>query len=283
MPQDDLTQETLDDILTPFPEVIEEARRRSTDIELRKKVSEYLNNDIPAYFGEQPALYLARHVATPNFETLRFMHLVEPLGMPIIVTEDTKDKFVPHNTLKKTLCKMPICLGAHLKEGKMIEEFRKISIVDFNTANGKSFDSITTKWGEPLTAFHTDLLRRFLRMKIVLADDTPWIDRNCRGNLLEHYQRFLALFIVHGVLFEDYIIGDNEEMQFMREILRPAFEKVTTHFGVKPLITFLHPTSLESSLFWMSYPREVLDIVEERMARIPASCTPGRTLRTQPS
>ncbi|MBU0750107.1 hypothetical protein KKH15_01160 [Patescibacteria group bacterium] len=253
------------DLLTPFPEVIEELERRQHDPELRKRVEEYLKNDIPEYFLKEPVLYLARHVATPNFETLRFLHLTDSLNMPIVIGQDTKDIMVAHNPLKKDLGKLPICTGSKMKEGHLNEQYQYCTVIDFNTSVGKSFSDIRTVWGDPLVDFHTELFGHLTKHKVNIVDDWEWIDRNHRGNLLKHYHYFLALFIVHGVLFEDYLVEDVEEGEFIKNVLRPAFEHVESKLGIRPLITYLNSPSIESPIFWQSYPHTALDFIKDKM------------------
>jgi len=255
----------VDDLLTPFPEVIEELKRRSADKELRRKVEEYLGGDIPPYFTKGPVLYLARHVATPNYETLRFIHLVETCGMKVVIGQDTKDKFVPHNQLKKALGKLPVCLGITNKEGVSQERYQKIRVIDFNSANGRQLGRIQTLWGQSLVDFHAELLAPYTKGVVEVHEDAEWIDRNHRGDLLEHYKKFLALFVVHGVLFEDYQVEDKHEGRFVNEVLRPAYRFVEEAFGYRPLITQLTPTSVEHPEYWISYPKEVLDIVRKKL------------------
>ena len=248
--------------LTPYPIALEEIHRRSTDTVLRKKVEDYLAGDIPEYMGKDPVLYLARHVATPNFETLRFLHLLEPLGLPIVISQDTKDTFTSANMLKRFLGKMPVCIRITQKGGVANELYKHETIIDFAQAQGKPMSEVVTLWGEKLIEFHNRLFGKLANGSAKITDDAAWIDRNGRGDLLTHYKRFLALFIVHGVLFEDYLVEDREEEYFMREILEPAFTFVEEQFDVRPLITQLTPSSVESVKFWLSYPKDVLPLPE---------------------
>ena len=107
--------------------------------------------------------------------------------------------------------------------------------------------------------------KKFMHEKIENPDDALWIDRHHRGNLLEHYKDFLALFVTHGILFEDYVMEDKHEAQFVRKVLRPACHFIQRRFGLRPLIVPLVPKTFESDRFWLSYPEEVLDIVRENM------------------
>lgn len=255
----------VDDLFTPFPLVLEELERRREDTSLRVRVEAYLNNDLPEYFKNKPVLYLARHVATPNFETLRFVDLIERPGVKTVIGQDTKDRFIANNPLKRALGKLPISTGITKKDNRVFEQYRKVSILDFNSNNGKTFDAISTIWGEPLVEFHNGLFKKLGNRSIQIEDDALWIDRCHRGNLLAHYKKFLALFITHGVMFEDYQVQDKQEGKFVTEVLRPAFLHVEREFGLRPLITQLLPTSAESVDFWESYPREVLEIIEYKL------------------
>jgi len=253
--------------LTPFDVAVKELKARRLDRSLERKVREYLAEDVPFHFRGDPIFYLARHIATPNFETLRFLHLVDSAGMTTVIGQDVKDKFVPKNVLKKALGKLPISTGIVHKDGKYVEQFERMTIVDFNAMSGKPFSEIQTLWGESLASFHADLFSELHKGQISIVDDSEWIDRQHRGDLLAHYKKFLALFVVNGILFEDYCIEDKDEVRFKQEILKPAFRFVEKKFGYRPLITQLTPTTVESSEFWVSYPLKVRDIVRKRLAK----------------
>lgn len=78
-------------LLTPLPYALVELERRKRDPVLRKKIEEYLKADIPPYFGESPVLYLARHIATPNFETLRFLSNMSARGAQLFHLMRSRD------------------------------------------------------------------------------------------------------------------------------------------------------------------------------------------------
>lgn len=256
----------VDDLLTPLPEALAELEIRRRDPVLKKKIQDYIGDNVPSYFKGAPVLYLARHLATPNFETVRFSHLLQTYDLPVIIGQDTRDKFVPQNILKWSLCRLPVYIGTSHKDGQLLERFQKMTIVDFNTASGKPFSEIHTLWGQKLVDFHAELCARYLDQRVQIEDDAAWIDKNRRGDLLGHYKNFLTLFVMHGILFEDFLSENSEERRFVETVLRPAFSHVEKVFGVRPLITHLQPTSIESELFWMAYPAGVLDIIKEKMA-----------------
>src|SRR3989344_263898 len=257
---------SLEDFVLPPHAAVQELRKRQSHLKLRQHVFDYLSGDIPAYFDDGPVIYTARYIASPNFEMLRFIHLTEPLGLPVVITEDAQDIFVPQNNVKKALCKLPICSRITQDGPSIYELYENISIVDINHASGKRLCDIRTLWNEPLVDFHSAILATYIRGHAHVYSDTSWIDRNGRGNLIELYKRFLSLFLVHGVLFEDYVLDGNYEEEFVGAVLRPAFEYVENRFGMKPLIAALLPTSVESSNFWSSYPSEIGKVIKQRMA-----------------
>ena len=68
--------ETSTRIFTPLAEAVAEIQRRREHTDLMQRVEDFLQGDIPEYLrSPAPVLYLARHVATPNLETLRFVEL----------------------------------------------------------------------------------------------------------------------------------------------------------------------------------------------------------------
>ena len=130
-------------LMSPF-EAIAELERRRKNPELQRKIEEYLKADIPDYFKDGPILCLSRHIGTPNFETLRFIHLMRQFNMKVVVTQDSKGIFVPFNHVKKALTKLPILTRITQKGGRLNEQYENITIVDFNAADGKTFSEIKT-------------------------------------------------------------------------------------------------------------------------------------------
>jgi hypothetical protein len=234
-------------------EAVAELERRRKDSALRAKVENYLGGDIPECFTDGPILYLARHVATPNQETRAFLELAEQLGYRAVIGQDPGDIFAPHNSLKRALGKLPVVRGYSHDGGEILEY---VTVIDFNSASGKRISEIRTFAGKPLTQFHNDLFARVLGKLPTLSDDTVWIDRNQRGNLLEHYKRHLALYITHGILFEYFPVMDSEEQRMVASVLAPAFEALRSLFGVGPLITPPVSPSMEHGN-WETYPLSV--------------------------
>jgi hypothetical protein len=236
--------------LTPLSDAIPEIHKRRENRELMRAVEEYLGKDIPEYFRRsRPTLYLARHIASPNFETLRFIEIAKPFELPLVIGQDFNDKFVSQNSLKRALGKMPIvkCISSDHRE--MLENF---TIINFEEAQGKPLRDIKTIFNIPLAKFHNDLLTEVYPHAVELFDESAWIDRNGRGNLLEHYKRFLSLFIAHGIMFEFYEAEVDDF--FVENVLKPAVEYVTKEFGHRPLIANLVDDNISHIRNWNAYP-----------------------------
>lgn len=263
-----LSNSTKDIVLSPL-HAVKELRNRAQNPELRRRVEEYLGNDIPEYAQQGLFLCATRYIVSANFETLRFLNLSEPLSLPVVLTEDVQDIFIPQNVVKKALCKLPIHKRITNNAGILHEQYEYKSIVDINTMQGRPFRDIQTYWGESLTSFHHRILESTLRRRVSIYDDAEWINRNGRRDPLALYKRFLALFLVHGVYFEDYSMKDQDEVSFYEGVVLPAFNFVTEFFGVTPLIARLVPDKGESEVFWNSYPNSILEAIPSRTIDTP--------------
>lgn len=238
------------DLLTsPANAVIEMSNRRG-DSKLNARVEEYLRNDIPEHFKTNEVFfYLSRHLATPNFETLKANEIANEHRVPLFVGEDHTDKFVAHNQLKKALGKMSFETALDKKGNKIIVNK---TIIDFNTYNGKTIDSIDTISGQSLTAVHHALLKTY---EIQPYDESKWVQKHKKLEMCEYYERFLALMIVHGIMLEFYAV---EDVEFIDNVMRPAFQSITKRFGCKPLICTILSPEEEFSRDWLAYPNDVL-------------------------
>jgi hypothetical protein len=248
-------------IFTPLDEAIEEIRNRRANQELAARVHEYLADDVPSHFAENaPVGYLCRHIATPNYETLRFIELAKSAGLPMVIGEDPSDLLVGNNRLKRALGKMPVTKG-FTRAGE--EFFEHCTVIDFSIAQGKPLREITTHTNEPLQAFHTRLLQEIYPSGITIADESSWIDRKRRGQLLDHYRQLLSLFMIHGIMFEWF---EHDEKDFKDDVFLPAFHHVTQHFDRKPLIVELVPPTLATARDWNSYPSTLYQFIKQSIS-----------------
>jgi len=248
------------DYFTPLDEAVLEIKKRRTDQELLAKVHNYLSGDIPPHFSNQaPVGYLCRHIATPNYETLRFIELAKSVNLPILIGEDPSDLLVGNNRLKRALGKMTVTKGVTRTGEEIFEHF---TIINFSETQGQPLRDIFTHSREPLRAFHSRLLTEIYPSGVIVADESTWIDRKGRGELLLHYQQLLSLFLVHGIMFEWF---EADETDFEQTIFQPAFTYVKEHFGYKPLIVELVPPALATARNWNSYPSTLYQFIKQSL------------------
>lgn len=249
-------------LYTHLDEAWEELTRRRQDKDLERRVNEILGNDIPLPFSTDPKAVLFRHVLTPNYETRRFVSLLDGFGkIDPLFWEYHKDKYTPNNELKRTIGRLFFYHGKGKKGGMKLDS---LNVLDFNTANGKPISSLQTSWGQDFVQFHHDFFADCFRpMPGTTFDASDWF-QNHGGSSGNYYKSFMALFIRHGILFENMMLDDSE-VEFARDVFLPAFLEIFNELGVKPLIVALEPTNIEGDHFWMCYPGQDKEYVEKRM------------------
>ena len=211
-------------------------------------------HSLPAIFDRKYNLVLARHVATPNFEMLRFMAAVDALEMEPILLEYLDDKLALENKSKYFLCKLTFFEGFG-KHGGI--KTAKIPVVDFNAASGNAISSISTISQQSLVEIHHEFFRRvFGRFADNLFDISQWYKEN-GGCASQYYDFFLSIFVKNGILFENFLLA-KAEINFTRDIFLRAFIRVWQRTGCKPLIVALEPTTIEGDEFLYYYPQEYM-------------------------
>jgi hypothetical protein len=269
---------SLDRYYTPLPNAVSLLEKRRRDPALLSRIERYLEGDIPEHFRVGPILYLARHVATPNYETEAFLHACRSLQYNAAVGQDPKDIFVSHNSLKRSLGKLPVLRGVARTGAEIIEH---VTVLDFNRAQGRPLSELTTFAGTSLVEFHNELFPLVQSTVPCIHDDGPWVDRHHRKDLLEHYKHWLALFVAHGIWFEYFLPHDPHEQRFMSRVLEPAFEFVVRTFGHTPLITPLVCPEAIGRRNWEAYPKHALELIKvhsrSRRPRITSAKAGDRT------
>lgn len=226
-----------------------ELKRRREDKGLQAKVEEYLAEvGIPEPFRHEPRLTLFRQLATPNIEVSRFLIIADGVEMKPLFLEYFDDKFTSNNEWKLYLGKLAFYEGVGKKGG---DKINYKTIIDFNTYNGDPIKDVQTLWGESLVDFHHRLfdVNYSHHAKDFFYDGSDWFHR-CGGKAELYYRYVLALFICHGILFENLILSDESELNFGKNAFIPAFRFMIEKFGVKPIIVPISPTEIESAEFW---------------------------------
>lgn len=257
---DEELRKQLNEIYTPLAEAEKEIWRRWNDKDLRKKVEEYLNGNVPEFLKDKPKLYFARQVITPNFELLHFLKVAGHLDMDFVLPEYSGDKFSTKNGSKYHLGKLYFHNGKGKNGG---DKLGTVKVIDFDSAEGKKLNKIKTLWQEDLMDFHHRILFSFVpEIKSKMFDISEW--KKCTGAALEEfYPNFLALFLCNGILFENFLIN-KEEKFFTENIVLPNIKKIEKKFGLKPLIVKLLPPKNEDSACWFHYPGFIEAIIKNQ-------------------
>lgn len=244
-------------VYTPLSAAMKILKERRNDFELQRKVDAFFGTvGIPRELvGKQKAV-ISRCIATPNLEIKYFFEMSELLNLEPQIFE-YPGKFVNINTDKYMLSKMHFLTK---REGHSLISEKK-SVIDFNASEGKMFKEIATVTGEPIIDLHHRLFEvQYPDKYSSISDFTDWFDATKNYND-EYYFCFFSLFIVNGVLFENYFSQDDREYSFFCEKIYGSFKKVEEYFGVKPLIVPLLPLRGELAKEWLWYDIDIKDLI----------------------
>ena len=247
-----MTREQFDSLVySSLWPAIEELKARQNDAALGSYVDGLLTHGLPEPMKGKKSIVLFRHVATPNYEVIRFLNAADALAdfQPLIL-EYTHDRFNNRNEWKFSLAKLRFHKG-HNRLGESIFENR--TIIDINASNNVPIREIRTEWGEPLHEFHHRLFGTlFPQFTDAPYDLSEWL--HVYGpTAKEYYKAFLSLFLKDGILFENFLF-DGKEASFTDTVILPALEELRNESGYKPLIIPLEPTTIEGDQFWLSHP-----------------------------
>ncbi|MDD5396525.1 MAG: hypothetical protein PHW24_00505 [Candidatus Moranbacteria bacterium] len=252
---------SVDALYMALPDAKEEVWKRWNDKELRKKVEKYLNGNIPGCFHDGPKAVLARHIASPNNELIRYLDLAKDAGLNPVCLEYLSDKFRAENEDKYYLGKMVFFCKSGNKN--VCENRSNKNIIDFNLSEGAFLHEMKTLSGENFIDFHHRLLNFFLKDgDCQIIDASEWIKSNGKKPSL-YYERFFALFVCFGILFEDYLENKNEN-KFTHEIVLPSFSAVFKEFNLKPIIVRLHGDGNENILKARAYDEKILAVIDKK-------------------
>jgi len=255
-------------VYTNIHDAIRELDKRKNDINIDKYIDKLVPNGVPRFLNGKKHAFLSRDLATPNYETRRFVSIVNALGSDIIPLfwEYHDDKFTPNvNPSKYNLARNTFYLGLD-KRGS--EKTRSFTVVDFNKYNGKRISEVKTVWNQSLVDYHHELIKEnylsIVHSDFISFDASAWY-RELGGDTSFYYKRILALFLKHGILFENFVISDKVEFEFTKNIFLPAFIEIYNETGIKPLIVALEPTNMESDNFWMYYPHDMINLIKGKL------------------
>ena len=217
---------------------------------------------IPKELLDGPKALIFRQLITSNYEIRRFISLIDSIELKPLFWEFYKDKFTSNNEWKHSLGKMCFYEGLGKNHGIKTQS---VKVIDFNTYNGKTIESVQTTWGESLVDFHHKLYsERFRELKTTdFIDASGWFKEN-GSTASGYYSRFLQLFLTNAVLFENFML-DEKEISFTKDVFLPAFIEIYERTGLKPLIVCLEPTDIEGDSFWMCHPHEDMPYVLNKL------------------
>lgn len=249
-------------LYTPIDIAKEEIWRRWNNKELKAEVEKFLGNDVPRVFQDEPSAVLGRHIASPNREAVHFLKLAQQVELQPLFLEYLSDKFVPENTDKYYLGKLSFYNGTGKRGGEIITNTK---IIDIGAEDGQSIRNINTLWGEALTEFHHRMFRSALSKEQSFFDMSSWFATH-GGKSIEYYLPYLALFLCHSVLIEEFLTYNKKDRRFVEEVVVPAMMRLEVLFGMKPLIVPLfHLNSLndlgDDGKKWMQHPESLKKLI----------------------
>jgi hypothetical protein len=254
-------------IYTPINDAIKSLEQRSVNLALNKFIDSKIPIKPTLINNTDKLAFLSRDLATSNFETKKFIEVVEKEGLlKPVFWEYYGDRFSPNvNITKYSLVKMTFYFGLD-KSGK--DRVRNMTIVDFNLYNGKKISEVKTLWGQSLVEFHHELLDYMypnqIGKNIFFFDATEWY-RTVGDHVSVYYENLLILYLRNGILFEEYFLDDQYESVFIKNIFLPAFIKIYKESGFKPLICNLSCGNKNSNNFGMYYPDNVYEFVKNKI------------------
>lgn len=247
-----------------WEDAIAELERRQGNRALEEYVEKTVTAGIPEIMKGKKSAVIFRHIATTNYEVHRFLVAADALkehGLQPLILEYTKDKFTNRNVWKFSLAKLSFHKG-HSKTNEMLVENK--TIIDINDSNFKPLDTITTHWGQGFVDFHHEMFyKTFPHMEGHVHDLSDWLQKAGPAPK-EFYKSFFALFLRNGILFENFLIED-DEYDFTHEIILPAILELAEESGFKPIIVALEPTEIEGDRFWLSHPIARMQHVSEKL------------------
>lgn len=240
-------------------DVLEELKRRQADRNLEQKLKEvWDSHQIPFadFLNNGPYAVLSRSVATPNLEQLHFLETAGHHGLkPVILEYD--GKFVTKNLEKFCLCKMNF-----INNNQDLKSNKNITVTDINKYQGKHMGEIKTFSNQSLIDFHHNLFWRYANTKSCqLYNFTEWFNET-RTMGPDYYFFFLLIFIKNAILFDNYVLSDKFENEFIEKKIIPSIKDIVQVLGIKPLIFPLVETEDEANIKWLSYNEDVEVIVE---------------------
>lgn len=242
-------------VYTPIGEAIREIKNRKRNPDIEKYLLEQISNDIPKELeGEKIKAVIFRQIATPNYEIRRFLQIIDSVeDLEPLFGEYRDDIFLSINDYKKSWGKITY----------HTEKKEHTKVIDFVQSEGKKISEVRTKNGISLVDFHHKLFEKspFKLDENNFLDISNWISKH--GNTARNYYRPVIMwFLKDAILFENFVLKDEKEKNFTKNIFLPEFIKIYKETGYKPMIVDLLPTTIEHKDFWVCHPHHSKKDVE---------------------
>jgi hypothetical protein len=247
-------------IYTSLQVALSEIEERRRNPALLDKVKKFFGDlPPPKEFGDTPRIVMVRYIMSPTFEHSYFLNMSKGLRFKPLFLEFSDDKFVARNPEKYSLCKMSFYTHKASGEKRFTSSTK---VVDFNKDEGKPLSEIITKNGEKLVDLHHRLLKESGRyVPGSLVDFSSWFRKSTQASK-KYYLYYLALFLVNGILCENFLLNKTES-SFTKGKVVPAFDKLTEMFGVRPLIVHLAPRDTGEDPFWGYYDERIKPLLDK--------------------
>lgn len=239
-------------------DAVNELHRRRNDPALLALVHDVLGADVPTPFDiRTPRAVFARHIASPSLEFDYFYKQAKESGLAPLMLETAATKFVAKNWEKYCLARLSFVE----KRGGTYFKTAVKRVIDFNADEGKELSTLKTLSGESLVDFHHRLLAASLKDEsLEVYDFSSWFLPNRGADRWSYYLRYLQLFLVHGILFENFLL-DKKEREFTESVVIPSFRIVKDVFGVPPIIVRTVPKEVEDEFYWCYYDTRIRDLL----------------------
>jgi len=236
-------------------EAREEIKKRQSNQELKSKVEEYLKNDLIPGLGDEPKAVIIRSIMSPDHGFEYFLFLSKYVGLRPLMSEYTEDKFVGLSEEKLGLARL------HLIDNNGKKKLA--DIINFKEFHGLQIPQVRVLSGETLIEFHHNLFS-INSNNIELTNISKYFKNF--GRPKDYYPYYLANFIYHGVLFENFCLDkDTNEYAFTNDVVIPVMEDLERRFGCRPIVVRLYPEeqSNDEDFFWFSYSKQINNYIVE--------------------
>ena len=224
-------------------EAAEELVKRQQDQELIAHIEEWRSARkiaLPALPTRGPSAFFARQIATCRYEDFVFQNIAQSAGLTPIWIEFIEDKFVASSPYKRSLVHRYYCSGKGRKGGWKVSKRNGINLKAYD---GQPLSAICMSDGRSLIEYHHELQDHYLDAP-VRQDLSTYLQSIGRSR--DFYYPFLSMFLLHGVLVEDFHTEDyhngaasDADHAFARNVFEPAWQRIINEVGVSPLIVRL--------------------------------------------